>query len=145
MLKYLIFLLSFLLLTSCGSPINHKVEGEQKTSSFLSFKTFNLQIETRWLEGPVGNINTDNQLMVIVKNQSNQLVSLPNGYSLNFYATMPEMGHPLDDPGFFEMVNEGIYINKTIRYNMSGKWKNELWIIDDASSVKDKVIWDEFF
>ena len=38
-----------------------------------------------------------------------------------------------------------VYLNKTIRYNMPGDWKNELWIIDDQLNIQDKVEWNEFF
>lgn len=58
---------------------------------------------------------------------------------------MPSMGHPMDDAGYFESLGDGLYINRTIRYNMPGDWKNELWILDQDLNIQEKVQWDEFF
>ena len=83
--------------------------------------------------------------MVIVRNREGALASLPQGLTLNFYSTMPSMGHPMEDAGYFEKLGVGIYLNSSISYNMSGDWRNELWIMDSDYNIKDKVIWEEFF
>lgn len=134
--------------SACDSPMSHRVASGNRAqggAESLTFKSYDLTVEVNWLLGPVGNISTNNQLLVVVKNHLGAPASLPEGHSLNFYATMPSMGHPMEDAGFFEELSPGVYVNKTIRYNMPGDWRNELWIMDRDLNIKDKVVWDEFF
>ena len=134
-------------LTACDSPMNHRVEGDGGSAAIqtYSFKAFSLNAKPQWIKPPVGEIKTNNELMVIVTDAAGERVSLPGGYTLNFYATMPSMKHPLDDPGFFKEVDRGIYINSAIRYNMPGDWRNELWIMDSNLEIVDRLSWEEFF
>lgn len=145
----LLFSLSFLLIIACESPRNNRVSPNglnvNPLSQTMSFLEFPYQVEVKWLVGPVGNINAKNQLLVVIKDQDGNPTSLPAQYSLGFYATMPSMGHPMDDAGYFEDLGYGIYLNKTIGYNMPGDWQNEVWIMDKEFNVLDRVIWDDFF
>lgn len=147
MVRLISFLIGFCILAGCESPVNHRVEDGAKSQDvqLMSLDTFNLKVKAQWIVGPVGNLSSNNQLLVIIKNAEDRLASLPQGKTLNFYATMPSMGHPLDDPGFFKEISEGIYLNSTIKYNMPGDWKNELWIMNSDFYIEDKVIWHEFF
>lgn len=77
--------------------------------------------------------------------KNGNLHSLPEGQTLEFYATMPSMGHPMEDAGFFEEIDQGVYVNKAIRYNMSGDWKNELWIMDENLNILDRLQWLIYF
>jgi hypothetical protein len=141
-------ILCVFLVTACDSPIQNKVrltETEDKNQqSSLQFPQLAIAAEARWLQGPFGQITQTNTLLVVLT-QNAQAYSLPEGLTLNFYATMPSMGHPMDDAGFFEEIEPGVYINRSIRYNMPGDWKNELWIMDSNFNIKDQVAWDEFF
>ncbi|MCB0363668.1 MAG: hypothetical protein KDD35_13155, partial [Bdellovibrionales bacterium] len=103
-----------------------------------------LQVEVKWIDGPYGNINKTNHLVVFLYKEG-KLYSLPENQTLEFYATMPSMGHPLDDPGVFESIDNGIYVNKSIRYNMPGDWKNELWIMDSDLKILDRLEWLIYF
>lgn len=141
-------ILVILLLTACSSPMNHRVVGEEKKqepSQVLTFEQYGLTVNYQWLKGPIGNINTDNELLVFIKNKEGELSSLPDHLILSFYATMPSMGHPLDDAGYFKEISEGIYLNKNIRYNMPGDWANELQILDENYNIKDRLKWSDFF
>lgn len=145
----LLFFLIQWFLVACNSPQNHRVISNETNKNLqektLSFKTLGLQISTQWLSGPVGNIHINNALLVIIKDGDGQPTALPQDCTLTFYATMPSMGHPMDDAGFFEELDTGIYINKNIRYNMPGEWKNELWILDQDFHTQDKVSWIDQF
>ncbi|MCB0379304.1 MAG: hypothetical protein KDD33_12495 [Bdellovibrionales bacterium] len=148
-MRVVLILAHFLLiLSACNSPMNHRVEADSPTNKSLesmSFSSYSLAVEVQWLTGPVGNIQTKNQLLVILKNDQGAPSPLPEGLTLNFYATMPSMGHPMDDAGQFQYLGNGIYLNPSIKYNMPGDWKNELWIMDNQFNIKDKVTWEEFF
>lgn len=145
--KFLTLLFIFTL-SACDSPMNNRIStsyGIQNKAQKISFKEYPLTVETQWLVGPSGNITINNTLMVILKDSQGHLINLPDDLSLAFYSTMPSMGHPMEDAGYFEQINDGIYINKNIKYNMPGDWKNELWIMDTQFNIKDKIEWDEFF
>lgn len=147
-MKSLLFIFIFaLVLVGCDSPMNNRVENSSATfkTQALTFSSNGIRAEAQWLAGPYGNISQTNQLLVILKDAAGNPVSLEAPLTLGFYSTMPSMGHPMDDAGFFEAVSDGVYINKTIRFNMPGDWKHELWILDEQFNVKDKVEWDEFF
>ena len=142
------FILIGLVISSCGSPMNHRVEPQeqiQKKLNTMSLENLALDAEIQWLTGPAGNIKVNNQLMVIFRNKDGVPSDLPKGLTVNFYATMPSMNHPMDNAGDFEPLGHGIYLNSTIRYNMPGDWLNELWIMDSEYNIKDKVLWDDFF
>lgn len=140
-------LIPLLLTLSCNSPMNHRISqvtgpSESKATSF-QFTALALHAETLWVEKPEGKMQVKNKLLVILKNSANQSVSLPQGYSLAFYSTMPSMGHPLANAGEFLEFSPGLYLNQNIRYSMEGEWKNELWIYDENSNIVDKVSWLE--
>ncbi|MCH2533939.1 MAG: hypothetical protein MK008_05810 [Bdellovibrionales bacterium] len=144
-MKYLIALI--LLLTACHSPINHRLTQDnselKKLKLSKEFKNNKLMITFEWIVGPSGDINKNNSLFVVVKDENNNLVNIPKGLNLSFYATMPSMGHPLDDAGFFEPLSKGLYLNQTIKYNMGGQWLNELWLVDEDLNIKDKISWQD--
>jgi hypothetical protein len=128
--------------------MNHRVGSQTKAikkSGTLSFNQYKLQAEILWLKGPVGDIRTDNTLLVILKDSNGALTSVPEGLTLEFYATMPSMGHPMEDAGYFENIGPGLYINQSIRYNMPGDWKNELWLLDNDFETQDRLSWEVFF
>ncbi|MEO0335647.1 MAG: hypothetical protein AAF202_04605 [Pseudomonadota bacterium] len=110
----------------------------------MRYSNARLSVRPIWLKGPVGKIESTNHLLVQVTSQVSP-ARLPEGLSLEFYATMPSMGHPMEDAGFFEEIEVGLYLNKSIRYNMPGDWRNELWLMDSDFKVIDRVTWDEFF
>lgn len=141
----LVFLMT---LVACESPMNHRtleggVRGKSRIETSL-FADLNIEAEAKWIDGPYGNIKKPNYLIVFLY-KDGRLHSLPEDQTLEFYATMPSMGHPMEDAGFFEEVEPGIYVNKAIRYNMPGSWKNELWIMDKALNIMDEIEWHEFF
>ncbi len=149
MQKYFFIYTFFFLLASCDSPMNNRIRSggtdEKGGIQQSQFQVFNLEVEYQWLSGPFGNVEQENQLMVFLYNSHGELHSLPQGQTLEFYSTMPSMGHPMADAGFFEEISTGIYLNKGIRYNMPGDWKNELWIMDEDFNVKDRLEWLDFF
>lgn len=145
-MKYFISL--FLILTACHSPINQRVLEDSTQLTKLNkqtkeFKNQKLFITFEWLVGPIWDINKDNSLFVVIKDENNNLTDLPKGLDLSFYAMMPSMGHPLDDAGFFERLSKGLYLNQSIKYNMGGPWVNELWLVDESLNVKDKISWQD--
>lgn len=147
-MKLIIIFIVSLSLVRCDSPMNNRVEENNSTLSQaqkISFTQGALVAEFKWIAGPVGNITFNNILLVILRDAQGRLANLPENQTLEFYSTMPSMGHPLEDPGYFEPISEGMYLNKTIKYNMPGDWKNELWILDADFNIKDKLEWDDFF
>lgn len=146
-MKYFVLPL-LLLLTACHSPMNHRIIQDSQASQKLSkvsatFEQQDLTVTYEWIVGPSGDINKTNSLFVVIKNKNGELVDLPTHLSLSFYATMPSMGHPLDDAGYFERLSKGLYINQTIRYNMGGDWQNELRLVDENFDIKDKIVWQD--
>jgi hypothetical protein len=134
-----------LVLSACGSPRNNRVKEGVSTSGVNShvFSTFNITAEATWLEGPFPEA-VNSKLLVSLKDQEGRLLSLDAGkFELGFNAFMPSMGHYLDDPGFFEELSEGIYINSEIKFNMARDWRMDLMILDSNYDVKDKVEWLE--
>jgi hypothetical protein len=146
-MKTLIVIL-ILVLSGCNSPVNHQIPDtlrkSQSTNDSLAFKEISFTANVTWLKGPFGNINMENSLLVILS-KGGLAQSLPEGKTLEFYATMPSMGHPMEDAGYFEELEPGIYVNRHIRYNMPGDWENELWIMDSDYNVLDSVKWRIFF
>ncbi len=142
----LVFLLT--VVSACSSPMNNRVHdagGEDKTNMELKyFASMGYEVEIKWVAGPFGSLQQENHLLVLLF-KDGVLTSLPDGQSLEFYATMPSMGHPMEDAGFFTEVDPGIFVNKNIRYNMPGDWKNELWIMDSEWNILDRLEWDELF
>jgi hypothetical protein len=135
-----------LFLVACESPMNQRVRGVKDVSQErLSFQNHEIFAEVQWLKGPFGLREQENHLLVILFNAAGERVSVPDGLTLSFYATMPSMGHPMDDAGFFTELQTGIYINTAIRYNMPGDWKNELWFLDSEFNKQDEVAWEIFF
>ena len=142
-MRYFLLIFTLLSLGACDSPMNNRVRDNKEdafTPRLESFTESDWQAEVRWLDGPFGNINQKNQLMVMLY-KDGKLSSLPKNQTLEFYATMPSMGHPMEDAGFFEEVDTGIFINKDIRYNMPGDWLNELWIMDQDFNILDRLQW----
>jgi hypothetical protein len=138
-------LLVFLFLGACDSPRNNRVaEGEEPEANQVnkqSFKSTGLLVQYQWLSGPFGNLKETSSLIVYLSREGKP-VSLPQGQELNFYATMPSMGHPIEQPGYFDELSTGIYLNKNIIFNMQGPWQMELWVQDSlTSSILDKVEW----
>ncbi len=147
MRQYFYFLL-LLGICGCDSPMNNRVNEPQnkaQQSISLRFESLALNIKTVWLAGPEGSINFNNKLLVILTNEQGDLTDLPNDTTLQFYSTMPSMGHPMDDAGTFVRMAKGLYLNDTIKYNMPGDWLNELWILDQNFQTVDAVRWLEFF
>jgi hypothetical protein len=135
-------------LNSCGSPMNNRTNiepNEKSKHTELNFKKYSLNVEFTWILGPVGNIKQDNQLLVVIKDKEGKPKSLPNDLSLGFYSNMESMGHPLDEAGDFEDLGYGIYLNNSIRFNMTGDWLHEIRIMDGEFNILDKVSWKEFF
>ncbi len=148
-MKHLIIISLFgFTLSACDSPMNNRVSDSGDTSGFdiekKAFSSLEFQVEVKWLEGPFGNISKDNHLLVFLY-KDEELVSLAENQTLAFYATMPSMGHPMEDAGYFEEIDKGIYLNKTIRFNMPGDWKNEIWIMDEDFNIMDRLEWLIFF
>ena len=147
-MKFLNFLLLSLYIVGCDSPMNHRTDEPknlvQKANS-LKLSKLELTFTTLWLVGPVGSINFNNKLLVSVYNLEGELTDLPTTLSLQFYATMPSMGHPMDDAGYFEKISTGLYLNSTIKYNMPGDWQNELWVMDENYQTLEAVQWLDYF
>lgn len=144
-MKFLILLLS-VTLASCDSPQNHRIigssQGEEKSSfTQKTFENHPLKVEFKWISGPHGSLSQSSSLMILIYNKDGQLAPLPEGLEPYFYGTMPAMGHPLEDPGFFNKLETGIYINESIQFNMEGEWKLELWLMNEEFNIKDKVQW----
>lgn len=145
MKRFKMLFIFFLSLNACDSPIQHRVRAsdnaENKAQTNLNFNKYELNIEAQWLDGPHGNLTKTSTLMVIVTGPTGKMTSLPKELNLSFYATMPSMGHPMDDAGHFDEVDPGIYINKHIRFNMPGDWQMELWALDKNFNIKDQTQW----
>lgn len=142
-MRYL--LICLFLLSACDSPLRHKVreeKGSGNSLSFLSFQESGFELRFQWLKGPYPNVSKTSALMVYVY-KDGDLVALPADRQINFYATMPEMGHALDQPGYFEELSPGIYLNQAITFNMTGDWQMELWLQDLNADILEKVSWAE--
>ena len=143
---YLIFIFVFL---GCHSPKKHRLVdsgrgSNQEKIETMGFKDFDINIEVQWLSGPFGNKDMDSQLLVISRNSEGELINLPEGYIFSFMATMPSMGHPLHQPGSFVGLGGGLYLNKSIRYNMDKEWQNQIFILDGDYNIKDEVVWHDY-
>jgi hypothetical protein len=128
--------------------MNHQsgdVAEQTQKANALKFSSLDLSVKTIWLEGPVGSINFNNSLLVTLSNSRGELEDLPVGLFLQYFAVMPSMGHPMDDAGTFERISKGIYLNSTIKYNMPGDWKNEIWVMDATYKTIEAVQWNDFF
>ncbi len=146
-----IFFVLFGEILGCDSPLNHRSQfseegvSENKTTDKI-FSVFPYRVEFQWLKGPIGNVKIKSQLLVFLKNEKGDLISLPEGLGLYFDSEMPSMGHYLPDPGYFTQISRGIYLNKDIVFNMPGDWKNTLKISDSElnseSAVKDQLVWE---
>ena len=149
-MKSFLFLTTLLvILSACDSPRNHRVESGGGTSgesmvSLQSFKNSDLKISAKWLVGPHPVVNKPSTLIVYIYNSEGNLVSLPDGEQINFYASMVSMGHGLDQPGYFTEISPGIFLNTEISFNMSGDWSMELWLQDADYNIKDKIVWPDF-
>lgn len=143
---YTLYCLLFALSSiSCDSPQLHKAYEENKSEKVTStsnfqFKSLNITFEYKWLESLQGNINRPNSIIVYLFNSKGELTDLPLDVSINFFATMPSMGHPLDRPGDFNRIARGIYLNTGIIFNMPGEWEMEIYL-DKNGSTYDKVTW----
>lgn len=147
-MKNLFFILLCFLSVQCNSPMNHRTDSPGKQApagKALNLSSLAISVNTQWLVGPVGSINFNNVLLVQMKNPQGELQDLPAGLFLQFYAIMPSMGHPMDDAGTFERIAKGLYLNSTIKYNMPGDWKNEIWVMDSTFKTIEAVQWNDFF
>lgn len=139
---------SFLIFSGCHSPMNNRVYDDipkrNDGGDQLVFTQSSVHAEYRWLKGPFGGVVKKNTLMVILY-LDDEPHSLRKDQALEFYSTMPSMGHPMEDAGYFEEVEKGVYINKSIRFNMPGDWKNELWIMDKEFNIVDRLEWEMLF
>ena len=141
-------ILSLFFLVSCGSPQNHKIK-EGTTNSKLSETNLQAQIldyqfDVKWLGGPFGNSKQQSKLIVFVYRNS-KLSDIESGLHLQFYTSMPSMGHPMAEAGEFVRLSEGVYLNKGIEFNMPGEWMHELWLVDENFDTQDYVVWPESF
>jgi hypothetical protein len=152
MMKVFLFLLLFTLVIACDSPRNHRVSGANSglvEKSAGAVETFQLagekpiQFRREWVLGPYGDLKKVSTLVVYVYGADQKLASLPQGFEINFYASMPDMGHGMDDPGYFEEVSPGIYLNQNIHFTMGGPWTAELWLQNSNFDILDKVEWQE--
>jgi hypothetical protein len=142
------FLFFILFLSACDSPRNHRLQdlsGLQKAQNILTLTKLDLRLQSQWVEGPYGNVQKSSSLVIYVYNQKQELTDLPSGKDLEFFATMPSMGHPLDQPGEFIRVAKGIYINSSIRFNMPGDWQMEVSIVTSNNEIVEQAVWLEFF
>lgn len=141
-----IFLILGLFLTGCNSPRNNRVQdGELRESAVVDQQVFSstgMRLEVLWVKGPFGTSTKSSEIMVVITNADGDRVSL-NG-ELGFYAWMPSMGHPADDVGYFEEIEQGVYLNSNIRFNMQGEWEVILRELDADFNVKDEVQWLEY-
>ncbi len=132
----------------CKSPMDNRLDEPEsfaQKANILELSSLKLSLKTQWLEGPVGNLQVNNTLLVSVYNSNDELTDLPDSLQLQFYATMPSMGHPMDDAGMFERISTGLYLNSTIKYNMQGDWQNELWLMDQNYQTVEAVQWFDSF
>ncbi len=133
------------------SPLNNRYHEEdratdkpEKTTQSSPLKvnaTTSYTVEHQWVRGPFENIHEPSELLVFVYDDLGRLTALPKDVTLSFFATMPSMGHPLDQPGYFRELTPGIYLNSEISFNMPGDWKMELSVLDQNYKELDKVIW----
>jgi hypothetical protein len=143
------YLWILLLSSACDSPIQNRVRNleRQNNSNQIDQSTVishgEYQITAQWLTGPFGQITQLSELLVMIRNPDGELSDLNGLEQLYFYAAMPSMGHPMDDAGDFVRLHQGIYLNQTIRFNMPGDWKMELWWMDDDYNILEAVSWDE--
>lgn len=141
-------ILCALALSACDSPIHNRVRevSSQSQSQMreLDLGTQHLKVSVIWLQGPHGDIHKTSELMVFVRNQQGELTDVSKDLDLHFYATMPSMGHPMDHAGHFIRLEKGIYLNSTIRFNMPGDWRMELWWMDANLNIQEELTWDEF-
>jgi hypothetical protein len=147
-MKYLLYAFTCYLI-ACDSPRNHRINenpGVQKTEiSPLELKVVGRTLKAEWVEGPFGSIEKSSVLLVYMLNAQKRLESLPEGLELQFYATMPSMGHPLSHAGYFQRIADGVYINKDVIFNMAGDWLMEISVIDEQGNTKDVLQWLLFF
>lgn len=138
-----------LFLCSCGSPRNHRVlpdnELVQKQKGEGTFSKTNIKVRAEWLHGPFGNVKSASTLIVYLYDANGRLSSLPANSEISFFATMPSMGHALDQPGYFKNISQGIYLNNEITFNMPGEWQMELWIHSGDGELQDQVVWQDTF
>lgn len=146
---FLIFFYGCHLLMGCGSPRNHQVKLQENHLEFYSkvrtFESYKYSLKSVWAEGPYTNVAQTSSLLIFIYNDMGQLMDLPDGLTLGFWATMPSMGHGLEDAGYFEHLGRGIYENSNIVFQMSGDWKIDISILDENYNELDKVSWREFF
>lgn len=136
------------LLSACDSPRNnqiHSFSALQKNQKEFALKNFNIRLSPSWAEGPYGHVLKSSVLLLSVYNEQNQLVDIPSDHYFTFFATMPSMGHPLDQPGEFIRIAKGIYYNNSIRFNMAGDWLMEVSVINSQDEIVEQVVWQEFF
>ena len=145
-MRWLSLVLVFL--SACGGPKDYQVVNAPQlqvlnNSQLLVFKNQPYRVSFTWLESIKTSVKDKNKLIVYVYNSQKELVDLPEVLNLEFYASMPSMGHPMENEGVFQRVAQGIYLNQDIVFNMGGEWLMELWLINAQFEVKDQVAWIE--
>ncbi|GEM_PF-1400866 len=136
-------ILSLLFLYSCGeSPLfNHEnetttgIQGTTDLTSALSFKNSNLYLKVNWLKGPFADPSLENSFLIIVQNNSGELVDVPSGHDFYNWGWMPSMGHGTADDGYTERISKGVYIQKELFFNMGGEWDLNLEIYNGSTLV----------
>ncbi|MCB0390910.1 MAG: hypothetical protein KDD58_06460 [Bdellovibrionales bacterium] len=136
----------FIFLMACSGPKDYRTEdvnlNQQSKDNDLSMKDHHLKLKIYWLAPLSGNVNVNNSLLVLVFNNNGFLVDIPENYYLEFYATMPEMGHPMESEGYFKRIDKGIYKNENIKFTMGGFWRMELWLMNLNNEAVEQVFWD---
>lgn len=118
--------------------ISYKIPNAGKQTP-LEFKKYKLEAKLKWIDGPYVSDYKKSSIAVELYDQKGQLESLPSGLTLGFYATMPSMGHPAVDMGYFENPSTGTYLNSNIVLGMPGDWKMELMIYDQNNNVLERI------
>lgn len=150
--SFLIFLICIcFFMLGCDSPRGAKIVSEvsDKNSKFdvkfniQKFKKLNFEFQTQWLEGPYPFVEMNSTLIVFIYDQEGNLTDIPSDLILGFNAKMPDMGHGLEEAGHFTRIEEGVYVNKDITFQMDGDWNMEMYILDQNYNELDSVSWIE--
>jgi hypothetical protein len=154
-----ISMLLVLILMGCNSPLDNMVSEEALEASKkellekeqdlprvdknYKFSIFAINVAAEWLEGPFSE-PVNSSLKVTLTDLNGSLLRLDTEmYELGFNAFMPSMGHYLDDPGYFEELSKGVYVNSEIKFNMANDWRMDVIIFDADYNILDVVQWLE--
>lgn len=148
-MKFVVPVVIFLTLLACEGPNKFKsssqnaadMEGWRNNKLELNLSHFDVSLT--WLVRPRVGGSKSSSLLVKVLDSTSNLVDLPEGVSLEFYAWMPSMGHPLTDAGSFERLSTGVYLNNGIVFNMGGEWEMQLMLWGKSDEVIHDLKWYE--